>query len=68
MNRVIETIGGVWELARLAAASRLRLRSGYWRWRYETAFGNDPLVRPRVAARWRATLEYGRWVHRMKRG
>lgn len=68
MNRVIETIGGLWELARLALASRLRLRSGYWRWRRETAFGSDPSARPAMRARCRALLDYGRWVYRMKRG
>ena len=67
MNRVIETIGGVWELVRLVVASRLRLRSGYWRWRYETAFGGDPSQRPPLPARCRALLDYGRWVYRMKR-
>ena len=67
MNRMFETIGGVWELARLAVASRGRLRGGYWRWRDETAFGSDPSARPPALARWRAVLDYGRWVYRMKR-
>jgi hypothetical protein len=67
MSRVWETICGVWELGRLAAASRFKLRSDYWRWRYETAFGNDPAARPGVLQRWRSMLDYGRWVHRMKR-
>ncbi len=67
MNRVWETIGGVGELGRLVVASRLRLRGGYWRWRYEAAFGSDPSARPAVLARWRAMLDYGRWVYRMKR-
>ncbi len=67
INRLIETIGGVWELGRLAAASRFRMRSRYWRWRDETAFGSDPSARPGAGARWRAVLDYGRWVYRMKR-
>lgn len=67
MNRLVETIGGVWELGRIAAASRFRMRGGYWRWRDETAFGSDPSARPGAGARWRAVLDYGRWVYRMKR-
>lgn len=64
---MIETLGGLWELALLAARSRFRLRGRYWRWRYETAFGSDPAVRPPRRQRLRAVLEYGRWVYRMKR-
>ncbi len=67
MNRLRDTIGGVWELGRLAAASRFRLGNRYWRWRDETAFGTDPATRPGTLARWRALLDYGRWVYRMKR-
>ena len=67
MNRLVETIGGVWELGRIAAVSRFRMRGGYWRWRDETAFGSDPSARPGAVARWRAVLDYGRWVYRMKR-
>ncbi len=67
INRLVETIGGVWELGRLASASRFRMRSGYWRWRYETAFGSDPSARPGAIARLHALLDYGRWVYRMKR-
>ncbi len=67
MTRLRDTIGGLWELGRLAAASRFRLSNRYWRWRDETAFGNDPAVRPGSIARWRAMLDYGRWVYRMKR-
>lgn len=67
MSRVWETIGGVWELGRLAAASRFRLRGRYWRWRAETAFGSDRSARPPALARLRMMLDYGRWVYRMKR-
>ena len=66
MTGLRDTVGGMWELTRLAAASRFRL-NGYWRWRDETAFGSDPAIRPGAIARWRALLDYGRWVYRMKR-
>jgi hypothetical protein len=68
MRRTIETIGGMCALFMLAARSGFRLRSSaYWRWRDETAFGHDPSKRPPLLERLRATLEYGRWVYRMKR-
>ena len=68
MQRVVETVGGVWELFLLAVKSRFRLRGPYWRWRFETAFGTDPSARPPRRQRLRAVLDYGRWVYRMKRG
>lgn len=67
MRRIQETIGGLWELACLAAASRFRLRGPYWRWRAETAFGGGSAPPP-LGRRLRAILDYGRWVYRMKRG
>ncbi len=68
MRHFIDTIGGMCELLLLAAKSRFRLRSGYWRWRYETAFGTDPSRMPPRTARLRAIVDYGRWVYRTKRG
>ena len=67
MRWMIETIGGLWELLRLAFKTRFRLRGKYWRWRFETAFGNDPSRMPPRRERLRAMLEYGRWVYRMRR-
>ena len=67
MRSFMDTFGGVWELALLAIKSRLRLRSGYWKWRYETAFGTDPTRWPPLRQRIRAMIDYGKWVHRMKR-
>ena len=67
MRNVLETIGGLWALFMLAAKSRFRMNSAYWRWRRETAFGTDPTRWPPRIQRWKATLAYGRWVHRMKR-
>lgn len=65
--RIAEIAGGVWELLLLAARSRFRMRGAYWRWRAETAFGTDPAARPPLRRRLRAVLDYGVWVHRMKR-
>ena len=67
MRRLVEILGGLWELLLLAVRSRFRLRGAYWRWRDETAFGGDPAARPPLGQRLRAVLDYGRWVYRMKR-
>ena len=65
MRAVLETIGGLYELARLAAITRLRFRGPYWQWRLHTAFGRGyPASRLEVV---RAVLAYGRWMHRMRR-
>lgn len=66
MRWLLDTFGGVYELARLAALTRCRFRGAYWRWRLETAFGHGPM--PSRVALFKATLDYGRWVHRMRRG
>ena len=68
MRGLIDTLGGLWELFRLAIISRGRLRGRYWRWRAETAYGSDPEQRPPSRERLRAVLAYGRWVYRTKRG
>jgi hypothetical protein len=66
MKWIIETMGGVWELARLAIISRLRFGGPYWQWRMHTAFGRGmPESRGELV---RSVLEYGRWVYRMRRG
>ena len=67
MARLLDTLGGIWELMRIAVRSRFRLRSSYWRWRAETAFGADLAQRPPFRERMRALLDYARWVHRMKK-
>ena len=65
--QMIETLGGLWELMRLAAKTKFRLRGKYWRWRLETAFGRDPTRLPTRRERRKASLEYARWVRRMRR-
>lgn len=66
IRRFGETLGGLWQLLRLAIKTRCRLRGAYWRWRYETAFGTDPAQRPSRLSQWRSIIEYGRWLHRMR--
>jgi len=67
MRRLLETIGGLFQLIRLAVATRFRLAGPYWKWRAETAFGADRERWPPKRQRLKATLDYARWVHRMKR-
>ena len=68
MRWFIDTMGGLCVLLVLAARSGFRLRGPYWRWRAETAFGPDRAKWPPTRQRLAATLAYGRWVYRMKRG
>ena len=66
MRTVLDSIGGVFELARLAALTGFRMRGQYWSWRWHTAFGRGaPENRRELAA---SVLEYARWVRRMRRG
>ena len=68
VRRMIDTLGGLWELLLLGCKTRFQMRGPYWRWRYETAFGTDPARMPSRRERWRAILHYGVWVYRTKRG
>jgi len=61
---IIENIAGLWELLTLAARSGFQMRNSYWKWRRETAFGDFRVGR---FDRFRAILDYGKWVHRMKK-
>ena len=67
MRRIIDTLGGIWELFLLGVKTKFLLRGRYWRWRAETAFGSDPQRWPPRRQRLAATLDYARWVYRMKR-
>ncbi len=64
ITRLIEFLGGLWELARLGLISRFRFRGAYWSWRLHTAFGRGYPSRGETL---RAVLDYGRWVYRMRR-
>lgn len=65
MQRLIDTIGGLYELLRLGVITRFRLRGPYWQWRLHTAFGRGYPPRAEMIA---SVLEYGRWVYRTRRG
>jgi hypothetical protein len=58
-------LDGVYQLVRLAALSRFRVRGAYWGWRWHTAFGRGaPASRVELLT---AALRYGRWMGRMRR-
>lgn len=65
MRWLSDTLGGIYQLARLGVISGFRFNGPYWRWRLHTAFGRG-YPRSRVELL-RAVLDYGRWVHRMRR-
>ena len=67
MRSFLDTLGGLWELLLLGFKTRFRFGGPYWQWRMNTAFGADREHRPPLRQRLLATLEYARWVHRMKR-
>ena len=61
---LVQSIGGILSLARLVVLFRFRFAGDYWTWRQHTAFGaGTPSSR---LERLRATLEYARWIHRMR--
>jgi hypothetical protein len=62
-----ETIGGLWELFRLGVKTRFHFRGPYWQWRLETAFGTDRSKWPPLRRRVHAAIDYGKWIHRMRR-
>lgn len=65
VGTILETIGGLYQLCRLAALSRFRFRGPYWRWRLHTAFGRGyPASKRELLA---GLLDYARWMHRMRR-
>lgn len=64
MRWMLETCGGLYELFRLGLLTGFRFRGAYWQWRLHTAFGRGFPARRELIA---SVLEYGRWVHRMRR-
>lgn len=66
MRWLLDTLGGLYELARLGVITRFRFRGAYWRWRNETAFGQG--MPASHAEMFHAVLDYGRWMRRMRRG
>ena len=54
-------------LLRLGWSTRFRLGSDYWRWRVDTAFGQDRSQHPSLYRKMRMVLEYAAWTTRMRR-
>jgi hypothetical protein len=65
MNWLCDTLGGLWQLFRLGVITGFRFKGAYWQWRLHTAFGRGYPASKRELIH--SVLEYGRWVHRMKR-
>lgn len=65
MKNPLETLGGLYQLARLGVLSRFRFSGAYWTWRMHTAFGQGMPPRPELIS---SVLDYARWTHRMRRG
>lgn len=66
VTRIIDLLGGVYQLARLGVITRFRFKGPYWEWRNQTAFGRGvPESKRELLA---AILEYGVWMHRMRTG
>lgn len=61
----LETVGGIYQLARLGVVTGFRFKGPYWQWRLQTAFGRGYPERGELI---RSVIDYGRWVHRMRRG
>ncbi len=55
-------VKGCWGLLLVAISARGRLRSRYWAWRGQTAFGPGS-----PASRLWFVLEFGDWARRMRR-
>ncbi len=64
LTAALDTLGGLYQLTRLALLSGFRFRGPYWQWRLHTAFGQGyPASRLELA---RSILAYGRWMHRQR--
>ena len=70
MNALIDTLVGLIALTALAVRTGGRVGGAnahpYWRWRRDTAEGGPDTPEP-PGSRLHATLEYARWVGRMRR-
>lgn len=64
MRHFLDTLGGLWQLLRLAIITRFRFKGPYWHWRMHTAYADQRPSRTRLV---RDALDYARWVHRMRR-
>ena len=67
MRSAFDTLLGLFDLTILFIRARILSPGRYWRWRLETAFGNDPTRWPPRRQRLQVIFHYARWVRRMKR-
>lgn len=66
VTRIVDLLGGVYQLGRLGVITRFRFKGPYWEWRNQTAFGRGvPESKRELLA---AVQEYGVWMHRMRTG
>jgi hypothetical protein len=65
IGRAADIVGGVWNLARLGVLTRFRFAGPYWRWRMHTAFGRGMPASKRELVR--SILDYGVWMHQVRR-
>ncbi len=65
LQRPLDTICAIYELARLAIITRFRLKGPYWSWRIETAFGRG-LPESKLELL-KSLLHYGAWCRRIRR-
>jgi hypothetical protein len=63
MRHLLDTLGGLYQLARLAVITGFRFRGPYWQWRMHTAYSHQ---RPPRATMLHDILNYARWVHQMR--
>ncbi|MCH2132526.1 MAG: hypothetical protein MK116_02130 [Phycisphaerales bacterium] len=67
MDRLLRAFQAGFGLMALVIGQRGRMRSTYWAWRRETAFGPDGRWPMSRQSRRRAVLSYARWSWLMKR-
>lgn len=66
LGKLLEFVGGLYQLARLGVLSGFNFRTAYWQWRLHTAFGKG-YPRGGRGEMIRAAIGYGMWMHRMRR-
>jgi hypothetical protein len=64
-HNVVTLPGAVLALLRLGVATNFNFDGAYWKWRWQTAWGNGE--KPKGREKLRAMMEYARWVARMRR-
>ena len=67
-RRVADAVQSILGLIWIGIGQRGRIRSSYWRWREQTAFGQPDQHEVCPRQRRRALMAFGRWSWRMRRG